>query len=202
MTWTTLSEELPLSNNWQMAPVSEFALYRFTTVPKDLGATGFSRYEVGQFDEDGSGYNFRVFRTERFGQLVVLRKPEFFESQRLGFRIPTNFSPFILKVEVNDMPISGPGDSIQQSSSVVSSTVPSSTTAVVLVAANPNRKSLSIQNAGTATLFIDFDGSVTATSYQARLASQAYFEPPTNYTGAVHGIWSAVNGAAEIREYV
>jgi hypothetical protein len=54
----------------------------------------------------------------------------------------------------------------------------------------------------TAVLFIDFDGTVTSTSFQARLASQANFEPPVNYTGAIHGIWSAANGVAEIREYV
>jgi hypothetical protein len=202
MTWTTLLDELPLSGSWQKAPESEFSLYRFSFVSGDLTPTGFSRYEVGQFDEDGSGFNLRSYRTEQFGLLVILRKPQFFETQCLGFRVPAGFNPFVLKVEVNDMPVSPSGDSAPLAGSVVSTTSPAVTTPALLVAANPNRKSLSIQNAGTAVLFIDFDGTVSTTSYQARIPSNGYFEPPVNYTGAIHGVWSAASGAAEIREYV
>jgi hypothetical protein len=200
--WTNFLNEFPISRNWSYTPETEAEVFRFSVVSGDFGASGIGQYEVGQFDADGSGYFLRRYRTEPFGLIVQCKTPVLFETHRLGFRVPIGFNPFVLKVEVSDMPISTPGDQNLQSASVVSTTVPATTTAVQLVAANPNRKALSIQNASTAVLFIDFDGTVSTTSFQARLASQANFEPPVNYTGAIHGVWSAVNGAAEIREYV
>jgi hypothetical protein len=200
--WTNFLNEFPISRNWSYTPETEAEVFRFSVVSGDFGTSGIGQYEVGQFDADGSGYFLRRYRTEPFGLIVQCKTPVLFETHRLGFRVPFGFNPLVLKVEVNDMPISTPGDNSPQSSSVVSTTVAASTTAGVLITANPNRKGLTIQNASTGILYIDFDGNVTPTSFLARLASQAYFEAPINYTGAVHGVWTNTNGAAEIREYV
>jgi hypothetical protein len=202
MTWTTLLENLTLSRLWQIGPESDAEAYRLSIVSGDLGASGIGRVEVAQFDSDGSGYAPRAYRTEAFGLIIQCRKPFLFQSQRVGFRVPAGFNPFVLKVEVNDMPLTNAPEGAPGADSVVNTTVPASTTAGVLIAANPNRKMLSIQNISTATLYIDFDGAVTNTSYLTRLLANGYYEVPINYRGAVHGVWSAVNGNAEIREYV
>jgi hypothetical protein len=202
MAWTTLLEAFPLSSRWQFTPESDAELYRFSVVSGDFGVSGIGRYEVGQFDKDGSGYALKSYRTEPVGLIVPCRKPHFFESQRLGVRVPTGFNPFVLKVETNDMPLSSPSEGAPSSDSVTAVTIPSSVTAGVLIAANPNRKSMTIQNVGTATLFIDFDGNVSTTSYLTKLAANAYYEAPINFRGVVHGVWDKANGSAEIREYV
>jgi hypothetical protein len=202
MTWTTLLENLALSHTWQIGPESEAESYRLSVVSADFGLSGIGRVEVAQFDADGSGYGTRYYRPETWGLIIQCRKPFLFQSQRVGFRIPIGFNPFVLKVEVNDMPLSNPPEGAPASDSVTSTTVPSTTTAALLVAANPLRKDLSIQNASTANLFIDFDGIVTTASYLTKIAPGGYYEVPMNYRGAVHGIWDKVNGAADIREYV
>jgi hypothetical protein len=202
MPWTTLLENLPLSRFWQMGPECDAETYRLSIVSGDFGASGIGRVEVAQFDADGSGYSPRAYRPETFGLIIQCRKPILFQSQRVGFRVPTGFNFFVLKVEVNDMPLTNPPEGSPASDSVTSITAPSSTTAAVIAPANPNRKNLSIQNASTAILYIDFDGNVSTTSYLTRIAANGYYEVPMNYRGAVHGVWAAANGAAEIREYV
>ena len=82
--------------------------------------------------------------------------------------------------------------------------VPASGTSVLLVAANPQRKQLIIVNNGTAILHIllgDAAGSA------AMLTTANTLQLPTlanvilyNFTGPVSGIWSAVNGSANITE--
>jgi hypothetical protein len=202
MAWTTLLEELRLSSFWQFAPESEAETYRFSVLSGDFGASGIGRYEIGQFDTDGSGYALKSYRTESFGLIVQCKKPDLFETQRLGFRVPIGFNPFVLKVEINDMPLNTPPEGAPTSSTATAVTVPSSITAGVLIAANPSRKALTIQNVSTAILYLDFDGNVSTTSYAVRLVAGANYEAPINFTGAVHGIWAAANGSAEIREYV
>ncbi len=202
MTWTTLLENLALSRTWQIGPESEAESYRLSVVSGDFGLSGIGRVEVAQFDIDGSGYGTRYYRPESWGLIIQCRKPFLFQSQRVGFRVPTGFNPFVLKVETNDMPLATPPEGAPSSDSVTAVTIPSSITAGVLVAANPNRKSMTIQNVSTAILYIDFDGNVSTTSYLTRLAANAYYEAPINFKGAVHGIWDKANGSAEIREYV
>jgi hypothetical protein len=201
MTWTTLLEELLLTGSWQKAPESEFSLYRFSYVSGDLSPTGFSRYEVGQFDEDNSAFNLRSYRTESFGHVVVLRKPEFFDTQRLGFRMPSGFNPFILKVEVNDMPFSVAGNA-SGASSTQRKTVPYSVADVALVDANPERKLVTIQNTSNRVLYIDFDGAVTTTDFAFSIVANGIYEMPIGFTGEIRGIWaSGGSGTCKINEF-
>jgi hypothetical protein len=201
MTWTTLQAELLLSGTWQMAPVSEDSLYRFSYVSGDLGPTGIARYEVGQFDTDGSGYGLRTFRTELFGQIVVLKKPTFFDTQRLGFRYPAGFAPFTLKIEVNDMPLSPMGNASSATSSVTT-TVAASTTMVTIAQANPDRKMLSILNSSNRSLYLDFDNDVQTNAFAVEVKTNVFYEMPVGFAGEVKGIWAATaTGSCKVIEF-
>ena len=81
--------------------------------------------------------------------------------------------------------------------------VASSATVVTLIASNASRRGLFIYaEAATATLYVKFGSAATNTSYTVALPPGAYFEMPARpiYTGIVTGIWSSVDGAAQVTE--
>jgi hypothetical protein len=202
MAWTTHLETFLLSNLWQFAPQSTAELYRFSYVSGDLGANGIGRYEVGQFDTDGSGYALKSYRSESFGLIVPCPKPKFFETQRLGFRVPIGFNPFTLKIEVNDMPLS-PLSSASGAASASSVSVAASTSAVVIAAANPDRKMIQITNKSSKSLYIDFDADVTVTDFAVEIKANVFYEMPIGFSGEVRGIWAATaTGSCKVTEFV
>lgn len=85
--------------------------------------------------------------------------------------------------------------------SVTYSSVGSSASSVALVAANPNRKKLIIQNTSTAILYVDLTGgtATATTAHSKQMASNTSWELD-NFTGAVSGIWASANGSANITE--
>jgi hypothetical protein len=101
------------------------------------------------------------------------------------------------------MPLSNPASvTVQQptSSAATSSSVAASISSVTLLASNANRKGATIWNDSTATLYVDLDGTASATDFTAQLSPGGYYELPFGYTGAISGIWSAANGNARVRE--
>jgi hypothetical protein len=201
--WTTL-DTLTLSSNWQYCPESEHGLYRLTALTEALSPSGSAivgRYDIGQFDTDGTGHGIRAFRRESFGVIFLLQKPAFFESQRIGLRVPTGFYPFNVQIEVNDMPLSSVGSSQSAGASVTSGKA-SSATEIVLVAPDPDRKMLQITNQANKSLFIDFDGAVSLTSFAVEIKSNTMYEMPIGFTGEVKGIWAATPvGQCKIVEF-
>lgn len=104
-------------------------------------------------------------------------------------------------VEVSTtMPLTN-SPSYPTSSVAASTTVASSTTSVSLLAINTSRKGATVWNASTATLYLDLDAAASLTDYAARLDPGGYYEVPYGFTGAIAGIWSAVNGNALVREF-
>lgn len=81
------------------------------------------------------------------------------------------------------------------------STVPSSITSGVILAANSNRKGVTIWNDSTANLFIEFGAIATNSAFTVKLSASGYYELPFYYTGVISGIWSAANGSALVREF-
>lgn len=79
-------------------------------------------------------------------------------------------------------------------------TIPSSITSNTILSANSNRKGATIWNDSTANLFIEFGPTATMSAFTAKINAGGYYEIPFQYTGAISGIWSAVNGNALIRE--
>lgn len=74
-------------------------------------------------------------------------------------------------------------------------------TSVVVLAANPARKTVIVYNDSTANLKIAFSALASATSFTLLLPPGVAYEPAiTSYTGAISGIWDAANGFARVTE--
>lgn len=82
--------------------------------------------------------------------------------------------------------------------------VASSASSVTILAANANRRGVSIANDSTATLRLSF--STPATSSNAFIVlppgSFLLLDQQLIVTNAIYGIWSAANGTAQVTEYV
>jgi hypothetical protein len=66
---------------------------------------------------------------------------------------------------------------------------------------NETRKGFMIQNTSTAVLFLRFGKSpASATNHSVRMPPNSYYEDPFEFTGAVYGVWDAVNGQAIVTE--
>lgn len=84
------------------------------------------------------------------------------------------------------------------------SNVGSSASSVTILASNANRKGAVIYNDSTQVLYLDLTGgTATNASYSVQVPSNGYFELPgiVIYTGAITGIWAAVNGNARVTEW-
>ena len=79
--------------------------------------------------------------------------------------------------------------------------VGSSAASVTLLAANTNRRGGSIFNDSTKILYVGL-GSVaaSATNFTAKLNPDDVYQIPPGFTGAIQGIWDAVNGNARVTE--
>jgi hypothetical protein len=80
--------------------------------------------------------------------------------------------------------------------------VAAATSSTQLLALNAARKEMYVYNDSTAILYLAFAGAASTTSYTLQIPPGGFFEMPTSptYTGAIFGIWSAVNGNARITE--
>jgi|694.fasta_scaffold118749_3 hypothetical protein len=101
----------------------------------------------------------------------------------------TSSLPCTVSGTVNTYPLQG---------SSVSNTNFSSITSAELAPASVNRKSLTVYNEGTGTLFINVGASCSTTSYQVRLLAGDYWEAPAGQQSLQHsGIFSS-SGTARI----
>ena len=87
------------------------------------------------------------------------------------------------------------------SSTSTAYSIPSSATGTSLLSANSARKGCTIWNNSTANLYIDFGGNPTTSTFAVKLSPGGYYELPFAFSGAIGGIWDAVNGNALIREF-
>lgn len=82
--------------------------------------------------------------------------------------------------------------------------VDSSASSVALVAANPDRIGLIIENVSTAILYVKFGGGTAANSKTGCNvvipANTRYVMTDTVYQGALSGIWAAANGFCVVTE--
>ena len=80
--------------------------------------------------------------------------------------------------------------------------VAQSATSVSLLAANLDRRFVTIFNEANATLYVSFGATASLTSYTVQIPKNGYFESQEDgYTGAIDGIWTAAGaGNARITE--
>lgn len=82
------------------------------------------------------------------------------------------------------------------------SNVAASASNVTILAANANRKRVVIVNDSTATLYLKFGATASATSFTYLLYGGDTYESPSNpiYTGQIDGMWASATGAARVTE--
>jgi hypothetical protein len=92
------------------------------------------------------------------------------------------------------------GKSIRADISVVTK-VDASLTSVNLLVANDDRKMVTIYNNSTASLFIKYGTTASASSFSLKIGAGDYLEfPYPCYIGQIDGFWDALNGNAMITE--
>jgi hypothetical protein len=103
------------------------------------------------------------------------------------------------------MPLSNPASFTAPSNTSTTSTgttVAGTTSNISLLPANASRKGVTIWNNSTANLFIDTASNAPTTAFSVKINAGGYYELPFGYTGAIFGVWDAVNGSAFIREFI
>lgn len=101
------------------------------------------------------------------------------------------------------MPLNNPSISqVTKSSTVTPSTVASTVTSSVLLAANVARVGASIWNKSNNDLFVELGNTASINAYTVKISADGYYEVPFGYTGVIAGVWDAVDGNALIREFV
>lgn len=82
------------------------------------------------------------------------------------------------------------------------SSVASSASSTMLLAANTNANGRAIFNDSSSVLYLKFGVTASTSSYTVQIASNGYFEFPLPlYTGEVDGIWASANGNARCTEW-
>lgn len=91
--------------------------------------------------------------------------------------------------------------SLPTASTSTTSSVSGSASSVQLLASNSSRKSASIYNDSSASLYVKFGTTASTTDFKYPLGPRDILEfPAPIYTGRVDGIWSSASGAARIAE--
>ena len=115
------------------------------------------------------------------------------------FNLPDSAALAVAMVDGNGDQLTGFDGSRPANAAVTA--VPSSLTSVVLLAANPARRQVLIVNRSTKTLHIQFGAAATVAGSSFFLGPNANYEGPLDgYTGVISGIWTAVNGQANVTE--
>ena len=126
---------------------------------------------------------------------LVVQNADNFATQKLT--IATLFEEF-MALYTNNTPVR----TTAQAAGAVTNSL--STTASILVAANANRKGLTIYNNLMTTVFIDTIATVSSTAYMIALPAGAYYEMPASdclYTGALSAILPTGTGSILVREF-
>lgn len=84
----------------------------------------------------------------------------------------------------------------------VLTSVASSGTSVVLLAANSVRTGAYFYNDSTAILYLALAATASTTAYTVQVSAQGFFEVPTlpGWLGVISGIWASANGSVRITE--
>ena len=82
--------------------------------------------------------------------------------------------------------------------------IASSTDSVTILAANLNRKGLSISNISTAKLYLSFTTSATLANCFIEISANAFIilDQQLIVSNAIYGFWASSNGTAQVTEYV
>jgi hypothetical protein len=73
-----------------------------------------------------------------------------------------------------------------------------------ILASNANRKGFSVSNISTSKLYLSFSNPATVANCFIEMQPGAFlvFDQQLIITNAIYGIWTNVNGAAQVTEFV
>jgi hypothetical protein len=97
------------------------------------------------------------------------------------------------------IPVSGTFTTDKSSTSSLTQ-VTAATSSTSILASNANRVSATFYNNSTAILFLAFGATASTTAFTVRVMPNSYYDLPITYTGAISGIWNAVNGNVCVTE--
>lgn len=82
--------------------------------------------------------------------------------------------------------------------------VPGSASSVTILAANANRRGISIANDSTAVLRLSFSSPATSSNAFIVMQPKSFLllDQQLIVTNAIYGIWESANGTAQVTEYV
>lgn len=85
----------------------------------------------------------------------------------------------------------------------VTTSVASSATSVLILAANPARRGLTIMNISTSKLYLSFTNPATTANCFIEMQPSGFqqFDQQLITGNAIYGIWAAANGTAQVTEY-
>lgn len=207
MAWKQLAK-FKLTNDWQFTPAIEGNYFKLIYSNVPVLYNGWICQAEVQPDKSVFCFNTQPILAKSTIEIAEFVKPTFFSSRCIGIRQELRATNnWTVNIEVSDvMPIwnpSGPATPVT-SSTVNTTSVPVSTTSVLLIAANTNRIEALIYNTSTkSTLYLGY-GTAATVGGSVPIAPGGYFELPVDYTGAINGIWNVVDaaGAAKVVEFV
>lgn len=100
-------------------------------------------------------------------------------------------------VDIGDVDVT----SLPRAATATLTNVSDTATSTTVLAANANRLGATVHNDSTASLYLKFGATASATSFTIKIEPDGYYEVPFGYTGIIDGIWTAdASGAARVTE--
>jgi hypothetical protein len=193
MDWTTISDSLFLTSEWQLIDLGEFDLVKLTTLSRPEYTNTISvsgRFEIAQFDSDNSCINLRAIRWESFSLLLELPKPIYFEKNKLGIKLAPDFAPFPIKIEALTMSITNS----QNRSSIANAakernfaSMTADATAIEGLPINLKRRGLIVTNNQTMNIVLGYSNTVSVAAGKnfAVIPPGETYANEIAYTGAI-----------------
>jgi hypothetical protein len=139
--------------------------------------------------------------TGTFGLIALIKRGLQNWTTLLG-RVPANLTVTSTRLLVDGSGVTQPTSVALRTPTTASIT--SSASSVTILAANADRRGLSIANDSTSVLRLSF--ATPATSANAFIVMQPgsflWLDQQLMITGAIYGIWASANGTAQVTEYV
>lgn len=199
--WRFLSSLTVFQGEWKFSPVipNNCTVIRLTSFTKPLLASA----DFCLSSHDGK-YAFERFHSG--GDSLLIHPPIPYSPfwRRAGLRGSSRWQGvWIVNISiwVPRMPIT-PDSDPRSAMSGTTTSVAAAVTSTPLLAANPNRKNLTIYNNAVGTLYVGFGATVTSTNFAFKVGPNSLWESAVDYDGAVVGIWSMVGGNALVTEFV
>jgi hypothetical protein len=206
MSWGTIAE-FAIQRQWLYTPPTQAEWFKVLQLQPPYDR----QLQVCQFDGESSFLEPVLVLSGWQSTLIhVPINPAIGNPRKVGFRLPPSapYEPlWSIQVLSNPeiMPLVNPVSvTVTPATSGTATPYPKTSLATVqtLIAANANRKGVTLWNNSTAALYLAFGADATLTAYAVKVDAGGYYELPFGFTGAVTGLWATANGSALIWEFV